>query len=110
MTRFFTAPFVALIGLVGTLGAQVGYPPHQSPYRDIRETQEVTLYTGYYRAKLDPARVVPRSGPMVGALYEWRMGGPANLTFDVARVESERKVLDPERLGTCPTASPECKS
>ena len=110
MMRVFTAPFIALIGLVGTIDAQVGYPPQKSPYRDIRETQEVTLYTGYYRAKLDPARVAPRSGPMVGALYEWRMGGPANLTVDVARVESERRVLDPERLGTCPTASPECKS
>lgn len=122
MTRRFIAPLVALLGggVAETLGAQVGYPPQQSPYRDIRETQGITFYTGYYRAKLDPARVVPRSGPMVGALYEWRVGGPASFTFDVARVESERRVLDPERLGgpgqdstsnaACPAATTECKS
>lgn len=96
--------------LAGELRAQVGYPPQKSPYRDLRETQEVTLFSGYYRAKLDPGRVAPRSGPMLGALYQWRAAGPANITFDVARVESERRVLDPERPGSCPTASRECKS
>ena len=109
-----------LLAFSRALGAQVGYLPAKSPYRDLRETQEVTVYSGYYRAKVDPGRVAPRSGPMVGALYAWRMGGPANLTFDLGRVESERQVLDPERLGgisqdsssfaACPTASPECKS
>lgn len=110
MTRSILFAIAPLIGVAGALGAQVGYPPQESPYRDLRESQEVTVYSGYFRAKLDPARVAPRSGTLVGALYQWRMGGPANLTFDVARVGSERRVLDPERLGTCPTANPECKS
>jgi hypothetical protein len=110
MTRSLVLAAAPLLGFAGVLAAQVGYPPHESPYRDLRETQEVTVYSGYYRAKLDPARVAPRSGPLVGALYQWRVGGPANLTVDLARVGSERRVLDPERLGTCPTASPECKS
>lgn len=90
----------SLTMLAGTASAQVGYPPRQSPYRDLRETMEVTFFSGYYRAKKDPARVAPVSGPMVGAHYQWRAGGPANLTFDIARVESERRVLDPEKKGT----------
>ena len=90
----------ALLLSAGTAVAQVGYPPQQSPYRDLRESMEVTFYSGYYRAKKDPARVAPVSGPMVGAHYQWRAGGPANLTFDVARVASERRVLDPERAGS----------
>jgi hypothetical protein len=80
--------------------AQVGYPPQQSPYRDLRESMEVTFYSGYYRAKKDPARVAPVSGPIFGAHYQWRAGGPANLTFDVARIASERRVLDPEKKGS----------
>ncbi len=99
--------------------AQVGYPPRQSPYRDLRETMEVTFYSGYYRAKKDPARVAPVSGPMVGAHYQWRAGGPAHLTVDVARISSERKVLDPEKnappgpgdgAGTCAVKDDFCKS
>ncbi len=80
--------------------AQVGYPPQRSPYRDLRETMEVTFYSGYYRAKKDPARVAPVSGPMFGAHYQWRAGGPANLTVDLARIASERRVLDPEKKGS----------
>lgn len=105
MTRAWLS-IVAVTGLSASLQAQVGYPPNQSPYRDLRETQEVTLHSGYFVAREDPARVSPRSGPAIGALYQWRMSGPANLTFDFTRVESERRVLDPEKLGTCPGASP----
>src|SRR5205085_6419012 len=52
--------------------AQVGFTPPRSPYRDLEATQEATLYSGYYRARLDPAQVAPRSGPILGAHYQWR--------------------------------------
>lgn len=101
----------AVLTLLATnASAQVGYPPHQSPYRDVRETMEATFYSGYYRAKKDPARVAPVSGPIFGAHYQWRAGGPAHLTFDFARVASERKVLDPEKDGVCPLTDVTCKS
>jgi hypothetical protein len=102
----------ALAGLflaVGEASAQVGYPPQQSPFRDLQRSQEVTFFSGYYRAKKDPARVAPRSGPMLGAHYQWRASWPLNLTVDLARVESERRVLDPEKSETCPSADRECK-
>lgn len=101
---------VALMAFSTNAFAQVGYPPQQSPYRDLRETMEISFYSGYYRAKKDPARVAPVSGPMVGAHYQWRAGGPANLTMDVGRVESERRVLDPEKLGACLLTDVSCKS
>ncbi len=100
---------LGLGAITNLAAAQVGYPPRQSPFRDLIETQAVTVYSGYYRAKLDPARVAPRSGPMVGVNYQWRASGPANITVDLARVESERKVLDPEISNTCPAASRDCK-
>jgi hypothetical protein len=87
----------------GQLEAQVGYPPHASPFQDLERTQEVSFFSGWYRAKLDPARVAPRSGPMVGVHYQWRASGPANLSVDLSRVESERRVLDPEQPATCAT-------
>jgi hypothetical protein len=89
--------------------AQVGYEPRQSPYRDLRETQELTLFSGYYRAKTDPAQVAPRSGPMAGVLYQWRAGGPAHLGVALGRVASERRVLDPERVATCSGPPADCK-
>jgi hypothetical protein len=89
------------------LRAQVGYDPRHSPYRDLRETQELTFFSGYYKAKQDRADVAPRSGPILGAQYQWRAGGPAHLTFAVSRVASERRVLDPEPA--CPTSQPDCK-
>jgi hypothetical protein len=106
-----------VVGLLGVALASpsaaraqiVGYEPSRSPYRDLRETQEITFYSGYYSARVDPARVAPRSGPMVGAHYQWRASGPTNLSADVARVASERRVLDPERLATC-AAGADCKS
>ena len=109
MKRIASAAAAALF-VAGTAGAQVGYPPSSSPFRDLRERQTITFYSGYFRAKLDPARVAPRSGPMVGAHYSWRASGPAHLTADLGRVESERRVLDPERNGGCAITEETCKS
>jgi hypothetical protein len=86
--------------------AQVGYPPDRSPFRDLPETMETSLYSGWFKARKDPGGVAPRSGPILGVMYQWRMGGPSNLTVDVGRVASERVVLDPERLGTCAGPTP----
>jgi hypothetical protein len=108
-----TFGFAIVVGLqlfAQGASAQVGYPPQHSPYRDLRETMEATFYSGYYRAKKDPARVAPVSGPMIGAHYQWRAGGPAHLTVDAARVESERRVLDPEKSGVCVLTDINCKS
>jgi hypothetical protein len=99
---------VACVLCAADLRAQVGYPPNQSPFRDLELTQEVSVFTGWYQAKRDPLQIAPRSGPMTGVLYQWRAGGPANLTASVARVESDRDVLDPEASNTC-TNKPNCK-
>lgn len=89
-------PAIAAVALLATgAGAQVGYPPERSPYRDLEFRQELTLLTGYYAASKDPAGVAPQSGPMVGLRYDVRVGGPASLTARVARVFSERAVINP---------------
>lgn len=77
--------------------AQVGYPPDRSPYFDLEFRQELTPFAGYFFASEDPARVAPRSGPMVGARYDVRIGGPAQLTVRAVRVFSERTPIDPTK-------------
>jgi hypothetical protein len=52
---------------------------------------------GYYAAGKDPVGVAPRSGPMIGARYEVRVGGPAQFAVRAARVFSERDILDPTK-------------
>jgi hypothetical protein len=78
-------------------GAQVGYPPAQSPFRDLVYRQELTAIGGYYAAGKDPVGVAPQSGPIIGARYEVRIGGPAQFAVRAARVFSERNVLDPTK-------------
>jgi hypothetical protein len=82
-------------------GAQVGYEPARSPYRDLEHPHEITFLSGNYFAKRDVARVAPRDGAMLGFRYQWLAAGPVNLMTEVSRVESERRVLDPELPGTC---------
>jgi hypothetical protein len=87
---------VFLAGVPAALGAQVGHEPRRSPYRDLEYRQEITFLGGNFDAAVDPAKVAPRSGPMVGVHYEIRMGGPAYFAARVVGVLSERTVVDPK--------------
>ncbi|GMV11682.1 MAG TPA: hypothetical protein PKC83_17680 [Gemmatimonadaceae bacterium] len=78
--------------------AQVGYEPRKSPYRDLEHRQELTFLGGHFKARVDPARVAPVSGPAFGAHYEFRMTGPAYFTANTMLVVSERRVIDPTKL------------
>jgi hypothetical protein len=80
-------------------GAQVGFPPTASPYLDLEHAQEFTFLVGQYHAHRDPANVGPQSGPLFGVHYEWRAGGPAHLIAEVARVSSDRRLIDPLKSG-----------
>ena len=88
---------IALVALASTARAQVGYPPAKSPYVDLEYSQEFTPLFGYYYGREDPAGVVPGNGPLVGLHYQWRAGGPAHLTGEIARIGSSRTVLDPSK-------------
>ena len=96
MTRVASAAGAALFALAAAapLGAQVGYPPPASPFRDVEYRQELTLLGGYYSPATDIAGVAPQSGPAVGLRYELRIGGPAQLYVRAMRVASERRLLD----------------
>lgn len=76
-------------------GAQVGHNPATSPYIDLEHAQELSLIVGSFHGHRDPVNVGPQSGALYGLHYEFRAGGPAYLTAEVARIQSDRNVLNP---------------
>lgn len=88
----------ATASLPAAAGAQVGYLPRKSPYRDLEHRQELTFFGGQYNARKDPARVAPQDGAMAGIHYELRMTGPAYFTVNTAMVRTDRRVIDPSQL------------
>jgi hypothetical protein len=77
--------------------AQVGYPPEKSPFTDLEFKQEITALSGWFSASRDPAGVAPKGGPLIGARYDIRLGGPAYFTARAAYVNSKRDILDPTK-------------
>lgn len=90
--------FIAGMTLAATTaGAQVGYPPSQSPFLEVEARHELTAFGGYFSAKRDPAAVAPKGGAMGGLMYEWRAQGPLHLGMSFMTVSSSRTVLDPSK-------------
>lgn len=95
MKRAWLAIVFALAAVPAAAQVDVGYPPAKSPFQDLEFRHELTLFGGYYMAAEIPADVAPRSAPMEGLRYELTVGGPAQLVFRLARVNSERNVINP---------------
>ena len=95
MKRVWIAIALALTGAPAAAQVDVGYPPPSSPFRDLEFRHELTLFGGYYLSAKDPAGSAPRSAPMEGLRYELTVGGPAQLVFKIARVNSDRHVINP---------------
>jgi len=98
LIRSLTAALV--LACASPVLAQVGYPPAESPFKDLEYRQEFSLSSGYYVAAKDPAGVAPQSGPMIAARYDLRLANPLLLTVHAARVFTDRTVV------SFPTESP----
>ena len=97
-TRFLARAAALAIALSpGAAGAQVGYPPTRSPYRDLVFRQELTAFTGYMSGEKGRAGIAPSGGPVAGVRYEIRIGGPAQFTVRLMQAWSERTVIDPSQ-------------
>lgn len=73
----------------------VGYPPPESPYRDVQPSQHITLFGGYFHAQQDEIGATPRGGPLFGLRYDIPVSGPAEFFARVERVSSHRTAFDP---------------
>ncbi|HET7620837.1 MAG TPA: hypothetical protein VFK39_02945 [Gemmatimonadaceae bacterium] len=88
-----------LLALVAApAAAQVGHRPSESPYHDIPFKQEITLFGGTYQGAIGKAGVGPTGGPVIGARYSIRLGGPVEAVAHVARVATSRMVKDPTKV------------
>ena len=83
--------------LAPAAGAQVGYDPAHSPYRDLDQPHEWSFLVGHYTARSDPAGVEPQGGELFGLLYGWHAGGPIYLMSQLSRISSQRLVVDPSQ-------------
>lgn len=94
------APLAGAIAPVASLGAQVGYPPSESPYRDLQGRQVFTIAPGWIMPGDDPAGVGPGSGLMVSGRYELFLTGPLWLVSRIGYAPGlERTIKDPEVTG-----------
>ena len=93
--------FVALAVPAGAQTVDVGYSPPKSPFKDLEYHQELTFFGGYFGAAKDPAGAAPRAASMEGMRYEVTVGGPAQIYARLARINSQRNVIDP----TAPAAT-----
>ena len=78
-----------------SLGAQVGHLPSNSPFEDVPVRHELTTYSGWYSGAEGSAGVGPQAGPIVGARYAIRIGGPAYFSVHAGHAFSKRNVIDP---------------
>jgi hypothetical protein len=93
--KLFVLAFVAAAVNAGAQQVSVGYPPRQSPFKDLEYHQEFTAFGGYFAAADDPAGVAPRAAPMAGIRYEIGIGGPMQLVARFAEAFTDRNVIDP---------------
>lgn len=91
----FAFLFVAVAMPAAAQSVDVGYSPPKSPFRDLEYHQELTFFGGYLSAAKDPAGAAPKAAPMEGIRYEVAVGGPAQIFARLARINSERNVIDP---------------
>jgi len=87
--------FVALAVPAAAQSVDVGYSPPKSPFKDLEYHQELTVFGGYFAAAKDPAGAAPKAASMEGIRYEVTVGGPAQIVARIARINSQRDVIDP---------------
>lgn len=95
--RLYLIGLLAACAFPGRGGAQVGYPPDASPYRDMRVSQYLTLTAGYLTGGTGDAGVGPTDGLLGGIRWDIRLSGPAYAHFGVSGGLLERLVIDPTR-------------
>ena len=88
---------VALVLSASPVAAQVGYPPAESPYRDVSGKHGMTALLGWFAAGKDPLGLLPQPSLMFGMRYDTDIGGPAQLTLRTQFAPTTRREIDPSR-------------
>ena len=74
---------------------QVGHLPENSPYRDMRIKQTLSLLGGYLTGGRGSATVAPSGGALVGVRWEITVGAPTLAFLSLSRASLVRKLVNP---------------
>ena len=85
---------VALIPLT-QIAAQVGHPPHSSPYRDIRKGHTFTALGGYFGGSGGDLEVGPHDGAIFGGRYDIRSAHTIQMGLGVTHSSLDRIIVNP---------------
>jgi hypothetical protein len=98
LSRFVLAAAVALPTLArpSVAGAQVGYPPSDSPYRDFDEKSVLSVVGGYLLTGKVPGNVGPSDAPLVGLRYDYHIFGPAYIEGRFLHGFATHDVINPD--------------
>ena len=80
---------------VPAVSAQVGHPPHSSPYRDIRKGHTFTVLGGYFSGDGGQFNIGPHDAAVFGVRYDVRTGGTIQLGLGIAHGNLKRFIVDP---------------
>jgi len=75
--------------------AQVGHPPGDSPFRDIRKGHTVTALAGYFGGSGGQFNIGPHKGTLFGGRYDIRTGSTVQIGLGIAHGNLDRFIVDP---------------
>ncbi len=75
--------------------AQVGHPPSNSPFRDIRKGHTLTATGGYFGGSGGEFNIGPHRGEVFGGRYDIRTGSTIQVGLAVAHGNLDRFIVDP---------------
>ena len=90
-----TLLFCSLLGIHGTVSAQVGHRPESSPFTDLKARRVLSIAGGYLIGSSGSAKVGPGSGSYAGARFDLHLSGPAAFSFGAGLASLERIIIDP---------------
>lgn len=77
------------------LAAQVGHPPGESPYRDIRKGHSLTAFASYFGGSGAQFNIGPHKGNVFGGRYDIRTGSTVQFGLGISHGKLERFIIDP---------------
>ena len=86
---------IAAIALPSVALAQVGNPPGDSPFRDIRKGHTLTAVAGYFGGSGGEFNIGPHKGATFGGRYDIRTGSTLQLGLALSHGKLDRFIVDP---------------
>jgi hypothetical protein len=85
----------AALALPSLAAAQVGHPPGDSPFRDIRKGHTLTAIGGYFGGSGGQFNIGPHKGAVFGGRYDIRTGSTIQIGLGISHGSVDRFIVDP---------------